>query len=125
MAALKDLTHGNLFDDVISACASPDAQRLMLELYNPCGYAVGACFGGTHALVDKANIDQNHYRMAKTIGTSGCSNRTMEVIIEMLENKTISFKGFTAEKKYTFKADPEEFFTTTKEGLKPVLYPWL
>ncbi|MBD3306450.1 alcohol dehydrogenase catalytic domain-containing protein [candidate division KSB3 bacterium] len=122
--ALTERTQGHLFDDVISACASPDAQRLMLELYNPVGYAVGACFGGTHALVDQANIDQNHYRMAKTIGTSGCSNRSMEVIIDMLAQKTLSFKGLTAGKRYTFRTDPQEFFTTTEEGLKPVLYAW-
>jgi threonine dehydrogenase-like Zn-dependent dehydrogenase len=84
---LKEKTKGHLFDDVITACPSVDAQRLMLQLYNPSGYAVGACFGGTHATVDKADIDQNHYRCAKTIGTSGCSNKTMEVIVKRLKQK--------------------------------------
>jgi len=37
---LADLTGGALFDDVIAACASTGAQRLMLELYAPEGYAV-------------------------------------------------------------------------------------
>ncbi len=81
---LEEMTGGILFDDVISACPSTDAQRLMLELYNPSGYAAGACFGGTHALVDRASIDMNHYRSANTFGTSGCSNKTMERIIHLL-----------------------------------------
>ena len=86
---LKEMTGGELFDDVVAACANPDAQRLMLRLYTPSGYAVGACFGGTHATVDRADIDKNHYCCAKTIGTSGCSNRSMERIIAMLENGEI------------------------------------
>ena len=121
---LRDMTDGKLFDDVISACPGADAQRLMLRLYNPDGYAVGACFGGTHALVDRANIDANHYCAAKTVGSSGCSNRAMERIIALLESKKLSLKGFTSAKKHTFKTDPKEFFTTTEGGLKPVLYPW-
>jgi L-iditol 2-dehydrogenase len=123
--SLKEMTQGRFFDDVIVACPSVDAQRLMFRLYNPSGYAVGACFGGTRATVDKADIDQNHYRCAKTIGTSGCSNKTIEIIINWLKEGKISLKGFTDSKKYTFKDDPKEFFTTTKAGLKPVLYPWM
>jgi len=121
---LTRLTGGELFDDVVAACAGNDAQRLMLRLYNPNGYAVGACFGGTHALTDRADIDQNHYRAAKTIGSSGCSNRTMERIIEMLNKKELSLKGFTSKIRYSFDTPSEEFFTTVKDRLKPVLYPW-
>lgn len=121
---LRDTTNGELFDDVVSACPDADAQRLMLRLYNPDGYAVGACFGGAHALVDRASIDANHYCAAKTVGSSGCSNKTMERIVTLLETKKLSLKGFTSSKKYTFETDPEEFFTTTADGLKPVLYPW-
>ena len=122
VARLKDETDGYLFDDVIAACPNPDAQRLMLKLYTPKGYAVGACFGGTHELVDGADIDQNHYRSAKTIGTSGCSSKAMETIARWLGEKRISFKGFTNPRHFTFNDKPEEFFTIT--GLKPILYPW-
>ena len=118
------LTNGTLFDDVAVACPSTDAQRLMLRLYNPEGYGVGACFGGTHQTVDRADIDKNHYCAAKTIGTSGCSTKTMERIIQLMNEGKLSLEGFTDDKKYTFKDDPEEFFTTTSAGLKPVLYPW-
>ncbi|MBN1444661.1 MAG: alcohol dehydrogenase catalytic domain-containing protein [Candidatus Omnitrophica bacterium] len=119
---LKDETGGYLFDDVIPACPSSDAQRLMLKLYTLQGYAVGACFGGTHELVDGADIDQNHYRSAKTVGTSGCSTRAMETIVRWLGEGKISFKGFSNPKHFTFADKPEEFFTA--EGLKPLLYPW-
>jgi L-iditol 2-dehydrogenase len=121
---LKEATGGELFDDVISACASTDAQRMMLRLYKPGGYSVGVCFGGTHSTVDRADMDQNHYRFAKTIGTSGCSNRSMERILSMLEEKKISLKGFVSQNRYTFKTTPEDFFTTGAGGLKPVLYPF-
>lgn len=118
---LGGLTGGALFDDVISASASPDAQRLMMRLYAASGYAVGACFGGTHALVDRADLDLNHYRAAKTIGTSGCSNRGMERIIEMLADGTLSLSGFTSTHRYTLDSDPADFLTTEADGLKPVL----
>jgi L-iditol 2-dehydrogenase len=121
---LNNMTQEELFDDVIVACPDADAQRLMLKLYNPNGYAVGACFGGTHALVDRVDIDINHYRAAKTVGSSGCSNKAMERIIELLESKVLSLKGFTSLERYTFKTDPDEFFTSAGNGLKPVLYPW-
>ena len=117
-------TGGNLFDDVIAACPDPNAQRLMLKLYNPEGYAVGACFGGTHEKVDRVDMDIHHYRAAKTVGTSGCSNRSIETILNWLREGKISLKGFISEKKYTLKTNPEEFFTTHADGLKPVLYPW-
>lgn len=122
VAGLKEESDGYLFDDVIAACPGADAQRLMLKLYTQEGYAVGVCFGGTHELVDGADIDQNHYRSAKTIGTSGCSTRAMETIARWLGEKKISFKGFTNPRHFTFDDKPEEFFTVT--GLKPVLYPW-
>lgn len=119
---LKKVTGSHLFDDVVAACADSDAQRLMLKLYTPEGYGVGACFGGTHELVDKADIDSNHYYSAKTIGTTGCSTRTMETIARWLGEGRISFKGFTNPRRFTFKDNPKEFFTIG--GLKPVLYPW-
>jgi len=121
---LKKKTNGMLFDDVVVACSDPDAQRLMLRLYNPVGYAVGACFGGVHSTVDGADIDQNHYRSAKTIGTSGCSTRAMETIISWLREGKISLKEFASSERYTFKTDPAEFFTTDSGGLRPILYPW-
>jgi len=121
---LTERTAGHLFDDVVSACPDPDAQRLMLELYAPEGYAVGACFGGTHTRVDAANIDANHYRAAKTIGTSGCSTRSMETVLKWLADGRLSLTGLTSQKHFTMRSDPKEFFTAKLEGLKPVLYPW-
>ncbi|MEK6645168.1 MAG: alcohol dehydrogenase catalytic domain-containing protein [Candidatus Firestonebacteria bacterium] len=117
-------TDGKLFDDVISACPDSDSQRLMLKLYNIYGYAVGACFGGTHEKADRVELDINHYRTAKTIGTSGCSTKTMETVLAWLKSKKISLKGFTSKKKYTLDTNTDEFFTTDAGGLKPVLYPW-
>jgi len=121
---LADANGGRLFDDVVAACADPDAQRLMLQLYNTSGYAVGACFGGTHGLVGGANMDSHHYRSAATIGTSGCSTRSMETIIRWLQERKLSLRGFTSKRRYSLKTDPAEFLTTSADGLKPVLYPW-
>jgi threonine dehydrogenase-like Zn-dependent dehydrogenase len=119
---LSDLTDGYLFDDVIAACASPAAQRLMLRLYAPEGYAVGACFGGTHQLVDAANLDTNHYRAAKTIGTSGCSTDCIKTILNWLENGQLDLRGFISKRHFTLEDDPHEFFTTDADGLKPALF---
>ena len=121
---MREITAGHLFDDVISACADPDAQRLMLKLYSPQGYAVGACFGGTHALVDGADIDANHYRVAKTIGSSGCSTRTLETVVRWLGEGRLSLDGFVDSEYYSFDDSPEDFFGPTKRGLKPALDPW-
>jgi L-iditol 2-dehydrogenase len=119
---LSDLTHGYLFDDVIAACASPAAQRLMLRLYTPEGYAVGACFGGTHQLVDAANLDANHYRAAKTIGTSGCSTDCMKTILKWLAGGRLDLRGFISRQHFTLDDDPHQFFTTEADGLKPALF---
>jgi len=121
-ARLKEETDGELFDDVVSACPSADAQRLMLRLYTMEGYAVGACFGGTHELVDAADLDQNHYRNGKTIGTSGCSTRGMETVARWLGEGKLTFHGLANPRHFTFRDNPEEFFTIP--GLKPILYPW-
>lgn len=120
---LLKLTRGHLFDNVIAACSSPSAQRLMLKLYTPEGYAVGACFGGTHQLVDAANIDNNHYRAAKTIGTSGCSTDGMKAVLEMLKDDRLELEGFTSSRRFTLDDDPNEFFSTNADGLKPILCP--
>ncbi len=124
VAELRERTDGYLFDDVIVACADPAAQRLMLELYSPEGYATGACFGGTHQLVDQANVDSHHYRMATTIGTSGCSTRTMETVLRWLEESRLSLEGFASPKLWTLENSPDEFFTATGDGRKPMLRPW-
>lgn len=121
---ITEETGGHLFDDVISANPDPHSQRLMLKLCNPEGYAVAACFGGTHEKVDHASFDLLHYRYAKVIGTSGCSTRTMEKVISLLGQKKLSLKGFVSPRHFTLRDNPEEFFTTTARGLKPVLYPW-
>jgi L-iditol 2-dehydrogenase len=119
---LRELTGGPLFDDVAAACASTAAQRLMLKLYNPEGYAVGACFGGTHRLVDGADLDQNHYRAAKTIGTSGCSTTCMKTILNWLAEDRLDLNGFISARRFTLDDDPHEFFTTDADGLKPALF---
>ena len=119
---LSDMTDGYLFDDVVAACASTSAQRLMLQLYTREGYAVGACFGGTHQLVDAADIDVNHYRAGKTSGTSGCSTSCMKTILKWLADGRLDFNGFTSKRHFTLEDDPCEFLTTDVDGLKPALY---
>ena len=122
MRDLADLTGGYLFDDVIVASASPAAQRLMLRLYTREGYAVGACFGGTHRLVDAADLDVHHYRAATTIGTSGCSTDCMKTILAWQQSGRLGLRGFTSRRHFTLDDDPHEFFTTDAGGLKPALY---
>jgi L-iditol 2-dehydrogenase len=119
---LVELTGGYLFDDVVSACASPAAQRLMLRLYTREGYAVGACFGGTHQLVDAADIDVNHYRAAKTVGTSGCSTDCMKTILKWLEADRLNLEGFLSRQRFSLEDDPHQFCTTAADGLKPALF---
>lgn len=119
---LAALTEGKLFDDVVAACASPQAQRLMLRLYAPEGYAVGACFGGTRHLVAGANLDLHHYRAATTIGTSGCSTDCMHTILRWLAAGRLQLNGLIASRRWTLDDDPHAFFTTEEEGLKPALY---
>jgi threonine dehydrogenase-like Zn-dependent dehydrogenase len=121
---MAQLTDGCLLDDVVAACSDPAAQRLMLELYTAEGYAVGACFGGVRERVDRANVDNNHYRMAKTVGSSGCSTRTLETILRWLEAGRLSLDGFSSSRRWTLDDSPAEFFTTRNGGLKPVLRPW-
>lgn len=120
---LSEMTDGDLFDDVVSACADPDAQRLMLRLYAPEGYAVGACFGGTHETVDHANLDLHHYRAASTIGTSGCSTDAMKTILSWLTDGSLNLDGICDPRHWTFEDDPHEFYSAAG-SLKPVLYPW-
>ncbi len=115
------LTDGHLLDDVVAACSDPDAQKLMLELYSPEGYAVGACFGGTHEKVSDANMDNHHYRIAKTIGTSGCSTRSMETIISWLGSSKLALDGLCSKRIWTLDDSPTEFFTAKEDGLKPIL----
>jgi threonine dehydrogenase-like Zn-dependent dehydrogenase len=121
VSGLSELTDGYLFDDVVAACASPAAQRLMLRLYTPEGYGVGACFGGTHQLVDAANLDANHYRAAKTFGTSGCSTHCIKTILDWLASGQLALRGFISAQHFTLDDDPHEFFTTEADGLKPAL----
>jgi L-iditol 2-dehydrogenase len=120
----SDLTHGELFDDIILACPSPDAQRLMFQLLNPNGYGVATCFAGLHERSEKANVDLLHYRIGKASGTSGCSTKTMETIINWLSEGSLSLKDMSCPKHYTFKDNPSEFFETSADGRKPILYPW-
>jgi L-iditol 2-dehydrogenase len=118
---LSDMTGGALFDDVVAACASTAAQRLMLKLYNPEGYAVGACFGGTHRLADAVDMDVHHYRAAKTVGTSGCSTDCMKTILDWLAADRLDLNGFISQRRFTLDDDPHDFFSTDADGLKPAL----
>ena len=122
VADLSNMTDGCLFDDVVAACASPAAQRLMLKLYTREGYAVGACFGGTHQLVSAADIDVNHYRAAKTIGTSGCSTRCITTVLDWLAEDRLDLNGFISKRRFTLDDDPHEFFTTDADGLRPAVF---
>jgi L-iditol 2-dehydrogenase len=121
---MAELTGGRLLDDVVAACSDPAAQRLMLELYAPDGYAVGACFGGVRERIDCANLDLHHYRMAKTIGSSGCSTRTMEAVLRRLAKGCLSLDGFAGSRRWTLDDAPAEFLTARDGGLKPMLRPW-
>ena len=121
---LSDLTHGSLFDDVILACPSLDAQRLMFQLLNPDGYGAAVCFAGLHERSERVNVDSLHYRIGKASGTSGCSTRAMETVIDWLSGGRLSLKGFSSPKRYTLHDDPAEFFQTEADGRKPMLYPW-
>jgi L-iditol 2-dehydrogenase len=123
-AEYTELTGGALFDDVILACPSLDAQRLMFQLLNPNGYGVAVCFAGLHERSDRANVDLLHYRIAKASGTSGCSTKTMETIIARLSEGRLSLKGLAAPEHFTLNHDPQEFFQTPADGRKPMLYPW-
>lgn len=120
----SDLTRGELFDDIILACPSLDAQRLMFQLLNPNGYGVVVCFAGLHERSENANVDLLHYRIGKASGTSGCSTKTMETIINWLSDGSLSLKGLSCPKHYTLKDDPAGFFQTSADGRKPMLYPW-
>jgi len=121
---LSDLTGGDLFDDIVLACPSIDAQRLMFRLLNPDGYAVAACFAGLHAASDHAEVDLLHYRIGKALGTSGCSTRTMEAVLRWLCDGKLSLKGFSCQHRYTLDDDPAVFLQTNADGRKPMLYPW-
>ena len=120
----RDLTRGELFDDVILACPSKDAQRLVFQMLNPDGYGVAACFAGLHDASERAQVDLLHYRMGKAVGTSGCSTRTMEAVLRWLSSGKLSLKDLTCSRHYTLNDDPDEFFQTRADGRKPILYPW-
>jgi L-iditol 2-dehydrogenase len=121
---LADLTHSDLFDDVVLAAPSLDGERLMFRLLSPDGYSVAACFAGLHKPTEQTLVDNLHYRMAKAVGTSGCSTRTMETILKWISRGELSLKGLTCPHHYTLNTDPAEFFLTKADGRKPMLYPW-
>jgi len=121
---LSDLTEGELFDDVVLACPSKDAQRLMFQLLNPDGYAVAACFAGLQEASEHAGVDLLHYRVGKAVGTSGCSTRTMETVIKWLGSGKLSMQGLTCPEHFTLDGDPASFLQTRADGRKPMLYPW-
>ena len=71
--------------------------------------------------MDAANVDNNHYRAAKTVGTSGCSTDGMKAVLGMLEQDQLDLNGFTSRRQFSLDDDPHEFFSTEADGLKPVL----
>jgi len=117
------LTEGHLFDDVVLACADPDAQRLMLELYTPEGYAVGSCFAGLRRRSENAHVDLNHYRTAITMGTSGCSTATMETALNRIAQGELAVGDLVSPAAFDLDDDPHRFFTAKTDGLKAMLYP--
>lgn len=119
-----DVTDGELFDDIILACSSKDAHRLMFQLLNPYGYGVASFFAGLHETSEDVNTDLLHYRIAKATGMSGCTIRTMKTVTDWMRTGKMSLKGFVCPNHYTLSHDPEEFFTTKADGRKPMLYPW-
>jgi len=121
---LREATDGRLFDDVVLACPSTDAQRLMFRLLNPDGYAVAAGFAGLQVPSEQAQVDLLHYRLGKATGTSGCSTRTMETVLKWIADGRLSLRGFSCPRRYTLHDDPAEFFQTKADGRKPMLYPW-
>lgn len=121
---LAELTRGELFDDVVLAAAAADGERLMFQLLNPDGYAVASCFAGLHRPVELAMVDHLHYRMAKAVGTSGCSTRTMETILQWIARGKLSLKGLTCPHCYSLNDEPSDFFQTKADGRKPMLHPW-
>lgn len=123
-AAFMELTDGCLFDDIVLAAASADAQRLMMRLFNPDGYGVAAEFAGLRELSEKPNVDAVHYRIGKIIGTSGCGTAAMETIARWLVEGKLSLKGYMSGRHFTLDDDPEVFLTARGDGLKPMLYPW-
>jgi len=120
----SDLTGGALFNDVVLAAASVDGERLMFKLLNQDGYAVANCFAGLHKPLEQPMVDNLHYRMAKAVGSSGCSTRSMETILGWLGQGRLSLKGLVSPRRFTLKTDPVEFFKTKADGRKPMLYPW-
>lgn len=123
-AELLEMTDGHLFDDVVLACPSVDAQRLMFRLLAPDGYGVASCFAGLHQAAEQAEVDMLHYRMGKAVGMSGCSTRTMEAVLCRLAQGELSFEGLTCPHHYTLADAPDDFFQTVVDGRKPMLYPW-
>ena len=119
----RDLTNGKLFDDVIVACPSKDAQRMMFQLLHTDGYGVAVVFAGLHEASEHARVDLLHYRMGRAAGSSGCSTRTMETVLRWLSSGKLSLKGFICPHHYTLNDDPDEFFQTKADGRKPMLYP--
>jgi L-iditol 2-dehydrogenase len=124
VSSLRDATDGQLFDDVVLAVSSADAQRYAFELLTPSGHGAVALFAGLQCASESANVDLLHYRMAKAIGTTGCSTRTMRTVLRWLEEGRLSLKGYCDGRKYTLDDDPSEFFQADTTGLKLMLYPW-
>ena len=69
-------------------------------------------------------MDLHHYRIAKTVGTSGCSTRTLETVVRWLTAGRLSLAGFLDPHPYGLEDDPADFFLSTGDGLRPVLNPW-
>jgi len=120
---LRSATDGELFDDVVLAVPSTDAQRYAFELLSTTGYGVVSMFAGLQQRSESADVDRLHYRNAKAIGMSGCSTRTMTTVLRWIEHGRISLRDLCAPQHYTLDDDPAEFFQVEASGLKPMLYP--
>ena len=69
-------------------------------------------------------LDRMAACLKEALGTSGCSTRTMETILEWLKAGRLKLDGLCSRRVWTFEDSPEEFFTARDGVFKPVLSPW-
>jgi len=120
---VSEATHGNMLDDVVCACADPDAASLAFDVVNEGGYV--ALFAGLQHRQVSARLDTLHYKFpAKAGGTSGCSTDHMKTIIELADAGMIDLESFASKDIFyleDLEDNPGRFFEY--KGLKPILSP--
>jgi threonine dehydrogenase-like Zn-dependent dehydrogenase len=109
------------FDDVVVAAGDKDTIALAHRMVTHTGGRVLA-FAGTRGEVA---IESGvwHYGNAGVVGTSGCNTKMMEIVLGLLERRSLSLARLSG-RAYTFadlKEGVETFFTDTY--LRPKLIP--